>query len=244
MNIVIPMAGRGTRFEEAGFTVPKPLIDVNGEPMIAKAVKSLGIYGDWHFLIRKDENSAKIKSSLSWIVPSAKFIEIDYITDGPAVSVLKFQDQINNDRELIVANCDQIMWWNPGVFLRAAQYWPYSGMVVTYYSNTPKNSYAKLDPSGFVTEIKEKEIISNCSLNGIHYWKRGKFFVESALEMIAANDRAPNGEFYVGPTYNYLIKSGHRIGVHHIPNEQHHAVGTPEDLEKYIKLEKEVNGSS
>ena len=110
----------------------------------------------------------------------------------------------------------------------------YDGAVVTYHSDTEKNSFARLDKKGFVTEIREKEVISNVSLNGIHYWGKAFRFFVSAKEMIAKNDRAENGEFYIGPTYNYMIKNNYRVGIYHIPNEQHHPVGVPADLEKYL----------
>ena len=238
MNVVIPMAGRGSRFEEAGYTSPKPLISVNGEPMITKALSSLDIEGNYHFVIRKDGNSNNIREAVLSIKPNAKFIEIDYITEGPASSVLLFEKEINNSEELVVANCDQIMWWNSAMFLRNARSEEFDGTIVTYWSETPKNSYAKLDKRGFVTEIREKRVISNVSLNGIHYWKHGSLFVDSATQMIRCDDRAPNREFYVSQTYNHLIQSGRRVGIYHIPNEQHHAVGTPEDLARFVELER------
>lgn len=239
MNVVIPMAGRGSRFSEAGYTVQKPLIIVNGEPMIIKAIKSLNIDGNYFFVVRDDTGIDEVCDVIRTILPNAKFIKINYVTEGPACSAMLFENEINSDDELVIANCDQIMWWNSELFLNNARISYFDGMLVTYWANTTKNSYAKLNRSGFVTEVREKSVISNVSLNGIHYWKKGKYFVDSTNSMIGANDRAPNGEFYVGPTYNYLIKNNLKIGVYHIPNEQHHAVGTPEDLEKYIKLEKE-----
>ena len=126
------------------------------------------------------------------------------------------------------------MEWDPELFLINARYYKYDGLVVTYTTDTPKNSYAKMNSNGLVTEIKEKVVVSNISLNGIHYWRKGTYFVKSTEDMIQCNDRAPNGEFYVGPTYNYMIKNNLKIGVHHIPNEQHNPVGVPEDLKKYL----------
>jgi NDP-sugar pyrophosphorylase family protein len=235
MNILIPMAGLGSRFLTKGFTIPKPLIDVNGTPMIIKAIKSLGIVdANYLFVIAKNSHTELVKEQISKAVPS-QFIEIDYITEGPACSALLFESIIDTDEELIIANCDQIMEWNSTLFLMNSR--EYDGTVVTYHETTDKNSYAKVNDKGYVTEIREKQTISNISLNGIHYWKHGKTFVKSAKEMIAADDRAPNGEFYVGPTYNYMIKDGLSVGIYHIPNQMHHAVGIPEDLERYIEHE-------
>lgn len=239
MNVLIPLAGLGTRFPIETYFYPKPLIKINNESMVVKAVKSLDIKGKYFFVIRKDQFSDEIKRSISSIILDSTFIEIDFITEGPACSALLFEDVINNDEELVIANCDQIMEWNSDVFLYNARL--YDGAIVTYHTDTDKNSFAKIDKAGLVTEIREKEVISNISLNGIHYWKKGKYFVESAKSMICNNDRAPNGEFYIGPTYNYMIKEKYKVGIYHIPNQQHHAVGVPEDLEKYIEYENRKN---
>lgn len=229
------MAGLGTRFSTQGFTLPKPLIDVNGEPMISKAIKTLDIDAQYLFVIAKNNFTNQIKQTIQEIKPSVKFIEIDYLTEGPAVSALLFKQHINNSDELIIANCDQIMEWNSNTFLVNARL--YDGCIVTYHTDTEKNSYAKLDQKGYVTEIKEKEVISNVSLNGIHYWKRGEYFVDSAEEMIEKEDRAPNGEFYIGPTYNYMIRKKLKVGIYHIPNIQHHPVGVVNDLQRFIDYE-------
>jgi NDP-sugar pyrophosphorylase family protein len=233
------MAGVGQRFIDSGFRVPKPLIDVAGEPMITKAIKSLDIDGQFLFVIGSGECTEQIKQTILAIKPGSKFIEISYITDGPAASALLFKEQINDDEELIVTNCDQVMEWSGNKFLLNARL--YDGAIVTYHTDTPKNSYARLDKKGFVREVREKEVLSNVSLNGIHYWKRGRDFVSSAEAMITANERSKNGEFYIGPTFNYMIQRDLKVGIHHIPNQQHFAVGTPEDLERYVK---HANGST
>jgi dTDP-glucose pyrophosphorylase len=229
------MAGEGSRFPKDQY-LPKPLIDVNGKPMIVRAIESLGIDGQYHFIVRRNEYTPIIVEIISKTVKNPRFVEVTQTTPGPASSALLFKDKINNDQELIIANCDQIMEWDTDLFFHNARL--YDGTVVTYHSDTDKNSYARLDKKGRVTEIREKQVISNVSLNGIHYWKQGRYFVDSALEMIAENDRAPNGEFYIAPTYNYMIKKGLKVGIHHIPNEQHHAVGVPVDLERFLKHDK------
>jgi len=236
INVIIPMAGKGTRFPKDQY-LPKPLIDVNGKPMIVRAIESLDIKdAQWHFIIRKDNFTNVVKDIISKVVVKPKFYEVEKTTEGPACSALLFKEYINNNHELIIANCDQIMEWNSDLFFHNVRL--YDGAVVTYYNDTDKNSYVKLDRNGRATKFAEKEVISNISLNGIHYWKEGRHFVNSAESMIAADDRAPTGEFYIAPTYNYMIKTGKHVGIHHIPNEQHHAVGVPVDLEKFLKYEK------
>lgn len=229
INILIPMAGLGSRFSTAGYENPKPLISIYGKPMIEHAVNSLGVKGNYIFITQKAHN---LKSHLETMYPKCKVIEIDYITEGAACTCLLAEDYIDNNTPLVITNCDQIMWWDDKSFATFLYNYPYDGFVVTYTEDTPKNSYVKLDREGFATQFAEKQVISNISLNGIHYWKHGKDFVYSTKTMIENNERY-NNEFYVAPTYNSLIKNGKKIGVYHIPNDQHNAVGTPEDLIKY-----------
>jgi dTDP-glucose pyrophosphorylase len=233
MKILIPMAGLGSRFSIKGTKIPKPFIDIKGEPMILRAIESLGLPSEEYLFVVSESFSQdpiikKIKNKVS-----AEFVFVTKLTEGPACSALLFENAINNDDELIIANCDQILEWNTTTFLLNVR--QYDGAVVTYHETTKKNSYAKIDANGLVAEVAEKKVISNVSLNGVHYWKKGRYFVESATQMINQNDRALNGEFYIGPSYNYLIASGRKIGIYHIPNQMHHAVGTPEDLERYLK---------
>jgi len=231
MNIVIPMAGLGSRFSDAGYTTPKPFIEIEGKPMILKAVNTLGFEGNYIFIIRKDEY---IKNKMKEIFPDSQIIEVDYLTDGPASSVMLAKEFINNDEELIVANCDQIMWWDAETVIKQIRVMDYDGVVVTYHETTPKNSYARINRRGYVTKMAEKQVISNVSLNGIHYWKKGKYFVESTESMVEKNIRF-NNEFYVSLTYNQMIEKGLKVGIYHIPNEFHNAVGTPDDLNRYFE---------
>jgi NDP-sugar pyrophosphorylase family protein len=236
MNIVIPMAGLGSRFPRDKFYLPKPLIDVNGKPMITRAIESLDMDGQYHFVLRNDEFLKITTDVISKTVSNPRFVVVDKTTEGPACSVLLFEKFIDNDQELITANCDQIMEWDSKLFFHNVRL--YDGAVVTYYSDTDKNSYVKLDKQGRAVQFAEKEVISNISLNGIHYWKKGKYFINSARKMIESNARAPNGEFYIAPSYNYMINAGLEVGIYHIPIEQHHAVGVPVDLERFLKYDK------
>ena len=236
MNIVIPAAGRGERFTAGGFTVPKPIIDVNGKPMLQAAVESLGLDGQYIFIVYDYENeefNARIKKAIYDSCKNPKIIKINYTTHGPAASALMAKELINNDESLVITNCDQIMKWSARQFHEATENRHIDGLVVTYDNSTPKNSYVKLDEFGWAEEFAEKKVISNYSLNGIHYWSKGKSFVDSAEAMINKNIRV-NNEFYISETYNQLIHVGYNIGIHHISAHQHCAIGTPEDLKRYI----------
>lgn len=235
MNVLIPLGGLGKRFADEGFKDPKPLIKLEGKEMILHAIDSLGVDGRFLFVVRKTEYSDKLVSLLTEAKPDCVIKVIDYLTEGPASSALLMKEYINTDEDLLIANCDQVMWWSGHHFVNCMQNTKYDGMIVTYYSNTPKNSYARVDREGDVVEVKEKEVISNISLNGIHYWKHGKDFVSSAEEMISCKDKSINGEYYIGPTYNYMIKDNKKVGIFHIPDTMHNSVGTPDDLREYLR---------
>lgn len=228
------MAGRGERFLKEGYETPKPLIEFDGKTMIEYAIESLGISGNYIFIVyryRSEELNSKISKILEKY--SGKIIYVDYITEGPASSALLAKNLIDNEEPLIITNCDQIMNWNSDRFIEYAKRSSHDGIVVTYDSNTPKNSYVSLDQNGNAEIFAEKKVISNLSLNGIHLWKKGSYFVKSAERMIENNIRC-NNEFYISLTYNEMIDMGYSIGVFHIKKEEHNAVGTPEDLEKYL----------
>lgn len=234
MNILIPMAGLGSRFPN--HNLPKPLIDVNGNPMALAAIETLGLKGNLVFIVRSEHiDKFKIDKILKDTF-DCKIISVDNLTQGPACTALLAEPYINNDDSLIIANCDQIMKWDSNLFQVFCDNYPNDGFLVTYYSKTEKNSYVRLGFDGFVKEVKEKEVISNVSTNGIHFWKKGRYFIESAKKMIYLNDTAPNGEFYIAPSYNHMIKNGMKVGIFHIPNNQHWAIGTEEDLGNYLEI--------
>lgn len=235
MNVLIPLAGLGKRFSDEGFPEPKPLIKIENKEMILHAIDSLGIDGNYFFVIRKSSFSDDLKKLLSEYKQTSTILEIDYLTEGPACTALLMKKYINNDDSLVIANCDQIMWWDGEFFIKSIENNVHDGIIVTYYANTPKNSYARIDRKGCVVEIKEKEVISNISLNGIHYWKRGKDFVSTAEEMITNKEKSINGEYYIGPTYNYMIRQNKKVGIFHIPDSMHNSVGTPDDLREYLR---------
>ena len=234
MNILIPMAGLGQRFKKEGYDVPKFLIDIFGKSMIERSIESFNTI-DAQFIFITLGIDAVIRNLLETICDNPIIVNINEVTDGPVRSCLLAKEFINSHEELLIANCDQILFWNFENFLHYARNPRIDGVIVTYESDTPKNSYARLDKGGRVLEVKEKEVISNVSLNGVHYWKCGKYFVDSATEMIRNKDTAPNGEYYVGPTYNYLVDDMY-IVTYHIAKEQHHAVGTPDDLRKFLEV--------
>ena len=232
INIVVPMAGLGSRLPISVYRTIKPLIPINGTAMIRLVVDSLNLNGKYIFIYRRGEYSTELEKVLSKMEIPAEFVVIEELTKGPAETCLAARELINNDSELVIANADQIMWWNSNQFLSSARSEGLDGVIVTYSSTSERNSFARLSRNGLVTEVREKEVISEIALAGIHYWRKGKDFIKSTEKMISEG-RCALGEFYVGPTYNLMIESGAKIGIYHIPGYQHNPVGVPEDLEKY-----------
>jgi dTDP-glucose pyrophosphorylase len=237
MNILIPMAGDGARFKQSNKNVIKPLIDIRGKPMAIRAIETLGLEGRLIVVLRKNEDGNTIYKVLKTYLNNFEVVWVEELTQGPACSALLAKSYIDNTEPLIITNCDQIMTWDPHGFSNYIKNINYDGIIVTYFCDKNKNSYAKCRADGLVDLILEKVVLSDISLNGIHYWKHGKDFVWSVEEMVSKNGRSVNGEFYISQTYNYLIDKGCKVGIYHIPNSWHHAVGIPEDLENFLNNE-------
>ena len=234
MNILIPMAGRGKRFEDVGYSFPKPLIDIEGKPMIQLIIENLNLTGKHIFLCQKEHyEKYALNELLEMLSPNCEIIQIDGITDGAAVTALKAKELINNDEELIIANSDQWINWNPQHFLSFLQNNNADGGVITFISTHPKWSFVKLNEAGLITEVAEKKPISNIATVGIYYYKHGKTFVEAAEQMITKNIRT-NNEFYIAPTFNEIIQNGGKI--FHYPIAEMYGLGTPEDLQHFLKI--------
>jgi NDP-sugar pyrophosphorylase family protein len=228
------MAGLGNRFKIEGYNDIKPMIKIGGQTMIERVVSSLGLDGQYIFVLNnKNTQSNELKTLLRNITNDPIIIEIDYLTDGPASTALLCKEYINNDTPLIVTNCDQIMEWDTEHFKNHIENTNTDATVVTYTTTTPKNSYVEIN-DGEVIKFYEKQVIGDVSLNGIHFWKKGRYFVNSAESMINKNIRV-NNEFYVSLTYNEMIEQNQTIDVYHIQNNNHWSVGTPSDLEKYLE---------
>jgi dTDP-glucose pyrophosphorylase len=234
------MAGRGSRFEKAGYTFPKPLIDVNNKPMIQVVVENLNLEARYIFLVLKDHYE---KYSLKYLLPlicgknKCEIVIVDSVTEGAACTVLLAQHLINNDDELLLANSDQWVNWDGQHFLKMMKDSKADGGILTFISTHPKWSFVKIDEeNGFITEVAEKKPISNIATIGIYYFKTGNSFVSCAEEMIRKNIRT-NNEFYVCPVYNELIEKGGVV--RNYPIAEMCGLGTPEDLDKFLKTHKE-----
>lgn len=240
LNIVIPMAGAGSRFAQEGYVDPKPLIPVHGQPMIKVVIDNLRPKCAHRFIFicqRTHVAAYGLKEKLYAWAPGCSIIELDGLTEGAACTVLAAKSLINNDDALMIANSDQYVDCNIDSYLDQLEQGGFDGLIMTMCANDPKWSFVGIDGAGYATRVVEKEVISNEATVGIYNFRNGRDFVTSVESMIAADLRV-NGEFYVAPAYNELINRGQRVGIHNIGSDGAgmHGLGIPSDLNAFLVL--------
>jgi HAD superfamily hydrolase (TIGR01509 family) len=239
LKVLIPMAGAGSRFAQAGYTFPKPLIEVNGKPMIQTVVDNLNVEAEFIFIVQRDHYERyNLHNTLNHIAPNCKIVQADGVTQGAACTTLLAKEFIDCDTPLLIANSDQYVEWDSCEFMYAMVADGINGAdggIVTFESNHPKWSYAKLSTDGAVSQVAEKNPISTHATVGIYYWKRGSDYVRYAEQMIQKNIRT-NNEFYVCPVFNEAIEDGKFIKSFGVSKMW--GLGTPEDLQVYLQNNK------
>jgi dTDP-glucose pyrophosphorylase len=237
VNILIPAAGQGSRFSQAGYTFPKPLIEtIDGKPMLELVVENLGLEGRHIFVVQKNHyDKYKLFDFLNLISPGCEIVQVDGMTEGAACTTLLAKHFIDNDEPLVLANSDQYIDWNSNEFMYAMQDDTVDAGMLTFTATHPKWSFAKLGPDGFVSEVAEKQPISDIATVGVYYWKHGKDYVKYAEQMIDKNIRV-NNEFYVCPVFNEAIQDGKKVKTYAIPRMW--GIGTPEDLQTFLQRDK------
>jgi HAD superfamily hydrolase (TIGR01509 family) len=237
MNVLIPMAGAGSRFASAGYTFPKPLIEVNGKPMIQVVIENLNIEANYTFIVQKEHyEKYNLQYLLTLIVPNCNIVQVDGLTEGSACTTLLAKEYINNDYPLLLANSDQFIEWNSNECLYAFNADGIDAGILTFKATHPKWSYAKVGEDGFVSEVAEKKPISDDATVGIYFWKKGSDYVKYSEQMIKKNIRT-NNEFYICPVFNEAIAEGKKIRIKQI--ERMWGIGTPEDLHYFLEHYKE-----
>ena len=210
MKILIPMAGEGSRFAKEGYTFPKPLIDVNGKPMIQSVVENLDFNADYIFLVRGEhlEKYEGLEDTLQRITNGkCTIVVVDELTEGAACTALLAKEHIDNDEDLLIANSDQHIEYSPENFNMMKEMTDTDAMVYTFEAVHPKWSFVKTNSRGIVTEVAEKKPISNIATCGIYWYRKGSDFVKYAEQMVEKDIRV-NNEFYIAPVYNELIEDG------------------------------------
>jgi HAD superfamily hydrolase (TIGR01509 family) len=238
LNVLIPMAGLGSRFAQKGYTFPKPLIDVNGRPMIQVVTDNLNIDANYIFVVQQEHlQKYNLTHLLNLIKPNCKVVVIDKLTEGAACTTLLAKELIDNDNPLIIANSDQYIEWNSNETMYSFSNNDIDGGMLVFKAVHPKWSFAKLDSTGFIEKVAEKDPISDIASVGIYYWSKGSDYVKYAEQMVDKNIRV-NNEFYVCPVINEAIADGKKFKVSYV--KEMWGIGTPEDLETFLKSKKEI----
>lgn len=215
VTVVIPMAGKGQRFKDAGFFVPKPLIPIGNKPMIERVVDNFRPNFDNHFiLVTRNDVAPKI---------DGKLYPLNHDTEGTVATILEIEHMIGRDDPLMIVNCDQLIPnFEPDDFMSKSA----DCSVVVTKNDSPKHSYVKTE-NGLVTEVAEKQVISDKAIAGVYFYRKAKYFIDNAKKMIEKNLRV-NNEFYVSPVFNEIIADGLTVNTYEIDNWQ--PIGTPEEL--------------
>lgn len=232
LKLIMPMAGNGTRFAQAGYTVPKPMIDVLGKPMFVRTIESIGLeFDEYIFIVRQEHN---LKDSVLKYYPNAHIVELDALTEGAACSVATAAPYMDADDSFCVCNCDQFFEWDSSQF---EQYQKNDGVILLFKDSerNSKWSFAAYEPgSKRIFKVAEKEPISEYATAGLYYWKSWSIYMKSMKLMIDANDRT-NNEFYLCPVYNHTLRLQNTT-ISGIIIDEMHGVGIPEDLERWLIL--------
>jgi dTDP-glucose pyrophosphorylase len=241
LNIVLPIAGRGSRFVEAGYTVPKPLIPVHGVPMIEVVVNNVRPREPHHFTfvaLQEHLDYLGMREMLERIAPGCMIVPVAQVTEGAACTVLLAREAIDNDNPLMLANSDQWVDIDINDYLAEMERQNADGLIMTMWADHPKWSYVGFDEAGRVNRVVEKQVISNEATVGIYNFRLGSDFVRAAEQMIAKNLRV-NNEFYVAPVYNEMVAWGAKVAFYNVGKVANgmYGMGMPSDLGAFLSLD-------
>ena len=236
INVVIPMAGRGSRFSEAGYELPKPVIDVKGKPMIDWVIGNNAPSEPHRFIflcLQEHLERYNLEKHLKELEGNCEIVPVDHVTEGAACTVLLAEKYIDNEQPMMIANSDQYVDVSIDEYIRCMG--QNHGLIMTMKASDKKWSFIKYDHKGYVTMVREKEVISDEATVGIYNFAHGSDFVRYGKKMIDANIRV-NDEFYVAPVYNMMIEDGMKIVYYNVGEVGHgmYGLGTPEDLNRFL----------
>jgi len=235
INIVIPMAGAGSRFSIAGYDVPKPFIEFNNKMMIEHVLGSFENVEANFILVLQEKFLTEQKKQLEKLKSRYRldFVTVPKLTMGAAITALAAHKKVDSNKDIIFADSDNIFNKDDiSNFITYARENELSGALLTISSNNPCYSYAKVDENNYLVETKEKEVISSHAITGVYYFKSLEQFRDSVIDLVVESDLS-KGEFYMSNVYNHLKKLTSKISVFDIKHFD--CVGTPEQLKQYIE---------
>lgn len=237
LQVIIPMGGKAARFAERGHTFPKPLLEIGNKSMIELVVQNLAAPApvEFTFICRKEHLSQfYLGDMLQLLAPGCRIIALENETAGALCSVLLAVDHLKPDEEVMVANGDQFITTSLKPFYDQCRQPGVDGCILTFTATHPRWSFAKTDERGNVTAVAEKRPISKQATAGLYYFRRARDLVEASERMILKG-LTTSGQFFVCPVYNELILAGKTVKTHHLPDGTMHSLGTPEDVDVFIK---------
>lgn len=240
LHIIMPMAGEGSRFRKEGWTTPKPLIDLHGQPLFKHAISSVsadGIDMKYSFIVRQEHiDEYKIDEGIKSFLPEANIFSVLKTTRGAVETCLMAESVIADDDAVIVMDCDLEFRSKKFIeiiksILSQSVEEANGGALVSFESKEPRYSYASVDKDGYVTRTAEKEVISNHALCGAYFFSTGHRFKQVAHQLLNEPEfRKP--EYYVSLLYNYLLADGEKVQL--ATMEEYYSYGTPEELKRYL----------
>lgn len=237
LQIVVPLGGKASRFQERGYTFPKPLIEIGSRSMIEVVLENLSPPKphQYTFICRKEHLAQfYLGDMLQLLAPGCRILPLESDTAGALCSVLLAIDQLDLDEEILIANGDQFISGGLKPFYQACRQPGIDGCILTFTATHPRWSFVKTDAKGFVTATAEKKPISKQATAGLYYFRRARDLIEGAEKLIVKG-LTTSGQFFVCPVYNELILAGKKITTHHLPDGAMHSLGTPEDVDLFLK---------
>jgi NDP-sugar pyrophosphorylase family protein len=237
LQVIIPLGGKAARFAERGHTFPKPLFEIVNRSMIEVVLENLAPPPtvQYTFICRKEHLSQfYLGDMLRLLAPGCRVISLENETAGALCSVLLAVDQLQLDGEIMVANGDQFIGTSLNPFYAACRQPGIDGCILTFTATHPRWSFAKTDAAGKVVAVAEKRPISKQATAGLYYFRRAGDLIEASERMILKG-LTTSGQFFVCPVYNEMILAGKNIRTHHLPEGAMHSLGTPEDLDVFMK---------
>lgn len=234
LNILVPMAGDGSRFKETGnYSLPKPYLLLQKEfPMFLAATKNLPKDARYIFVVRDDQYSAAdyekyFKDNFNnyeIVVQIGKL-------DGSVLTTLVAKDLINNDSPLLIADSDQYSLVDFNEFFALVDRSRADGGILTFTSDSPEFSYIKADKHGYIEQIKEKQVISNDASSGLYYWSKGRDYIKYAEDVLKKDIRIKS-EFYVSTVYKEALSDNKKFIFKRL--NRYFSFGTPNSLNKFL----------
>ncbi len=234
INIVIPMAGAGSRFAVEGYDVPKPFIEFSGKMMIEHVLESFKLINSNIILVLQEKFLKDEECQLKYLKEKyiLEYVTVPKLTMGAAITALAAHKSIKPEYDIIFADSDNIFdCFDVCNFISNIRDRKLDGALLTINSENPCFSYASVDKDGYLIETKEKSVISNHAICGMYYFRNVELFKDAVIDLVVAND-LQKGEFYMSGVYNHLKKLNGKIGVFDIKHFD--CVGTPEQLKEYI----------